>query len=204
MRISQAVRVLTLALTGTATVAGGPSIAAPDDVARWQWLNDTFWYVPNEYLLALASSPSLTAPIPVTDQTVYHIEYKAGYFWGTTAVSYMGTQASAQRAAPACLQLVGSVTPEGQVHLTFTPLPASSTAAADRSTEPTVGLGVMTRQQGEWTMENQMSTVAAGNVLLTHWAYMHQCKHGDACFSALPGVGVSIPEFLGQCVKAGR
>jgi hypothetical protein len=44
-------------------------------------------------------------------------------------------------------------------------------------------------------MENQMSTVAAGNVLLTHWAYMHQCKHGDACFSALPGV---IPEFLGQ------
>ena len=82
--------------------------------SQWQWLNDTFWYVPNEYLLALVSSPSLTAPIPVTDQTVNHIEYKAGYFWGTTAVSYMGTQTSAQRAAPACLQLVGSVTPEGR------------------------------------------------------------------------------------------
>jgi hypothetical protein len=100
MRITQAVRILILPLMGTATVAGGPSIAAPDDVARWQWLNNTFWYVPNKYLLALASNPSLTAPIPVTDQTVYHIEYKAGYFWGTTAVSYMGTQASAQRRRP--------------------------------------------------------------------------------------------------------
>jgi len=63
MRRSQTVRVLTLALTGTATVAGGPSIAAPNDFARWQWLNDTFWYVPNEYRPGIRPSAGRRHPV---------------------------------------------------------------------------------------------------------------------------------------------
>ncbi len=95
-------------------------------VDRWQWLEGTYWYVPHDYLLALASSPALKSPLPVSDQTVYHIaRYEDGYFWGTTAVSYSPPRGSS---APevSCLQLVGSVTPEGQVHLTFTLLPSET------------------------------------------------------------------------------
>jgi hypothetical protein len=52
-------------------------------------------------------------------------------------------------------------------------------------------------------MENQMSTVAVQNVLLTHWAYMYQCKPAEPCFAELPGSGLSIAEFLAPCLQAG-
>jgi hypothetical protein len=173
--------------------AGGPAAAAPVD--RWQWLDDTYWYVPAAYLPAVASNPTLASPLPVSDQTVYHIvHYAGGYFWGPTAVSYTPVRGSRAN-RPTCLQLVGSVTPEGRVHLTFT-------LVSEPSKPPTVGLGTMTRQGAAWTMENQMSTVADDNIVLTHWAYMFQCKPADPCFAELPGIGSSIPAFLAPCEKA--
>jgi hypothetical protein len=193
-------RALGTVLAGIAALAAGcPAMAAPVD--RWQWLEGTYWYVPHDYLLALASSPALKSPIPVSDQTVYHIaRYEGGYFWGTTAVSYSPPRGSS---APevSCLQLVGSVTPEGQVHLTFTLLPSQTTAGGSDSA-PTVGLGTMTRQRAGWTMANQMSTAAVKDLLLTHWAYMYQCRPSEPCFAHLPGVAVSVPEFLGPCAQA--
>jgi hypothetical protein len=171
----------------------------PLSTDRWQWLEGTYWYVPKEYLLALASSPTLKTPIPVSDQTVYRIaHYTDGYFWGTTAVSYMAPKGSATSGSVSCLQLVGSVTPEGKVHLTFTLL-GTGTSGSGSGNQPTVGLGTMTRQRGAWTMENQMSTVAVGDLLLTHWAYMYQCKPYEPCFAELPGVKMSVPEFLAPC-----
>lgn len=179
-----------------------PRASVAQNAARWHWLADTYWYVPHDNLLAVASTPG-ARPLPVSDQTVYHIlEYDRGYFWGPTAVSYQRLHRGTASGGPSCLQLVGSVTPEGRVHLSFTALPANPSGAAGSSTEPTVGIGAMTWQRGEWTMENQMSTVAVGNVLLTHWAYMRQCRLGQACFSALPGVGVPLPEFLAPCRRA--
>ena len=169
---------------------------------RWQWLAHTYWYVPKTNLLALASSPARKTPLPVSDQTVYYISnYSNGYFWGTTAVSYTRPGGSAASAQGSCLQLVGSVTPEGNVHLTFTPLSAKPAGSGASDSEPSVGIGAMTRQWYEWTMENQMSTIAAGDVLLTHWAYMYQCKPSQPCFAALPGLGVNVPEFLAPCVQ---
>jgi hypothetical protein len=190
--------VLALLIAGSAV--GTASSRAESITDRWQWLNDTYWYVPPAYLLAIASNPASSAPLPVSDQTAYHIDhYQAGYFWGTTAVVYEQPQASSSQ-TPSCLQLVGSVTPEGKVHLTFTALPSVPPPAGPAASEPTVGIGTMIPQRGEWTMENQMSTIAVGNVLLTHWAYMFQCKPRERCFATLPGVGVSVPEFLGPCL----
>lgn len=195
-----------LLLVASRRAEAGTQAAAVDP---WQWLNNTYWYVPTQYLLAIASSPSLPAPIPVSDQTVYHIQhYQAGYFWGTTAVSY-SSQQSFEDATPSCLQLVGSVTPEGKVHLTFTLLPATQAASptptpsSDSTSAPTVGIGTMVLQRGAWTMENQMSTTATESLLLTHWAYMYQCQPDEPCFSKLPGVGTSIPNFLGSCLAPG-
>ncbi|HTV43837.1 MAG TPA: hypothetical protein VMF05_00850 [Stellaceae bacterium] len=184
------------ALFGPAAMAWGGAPAS----GRWQWLAHTYWYVPSEYLLALASSPSRAQPIPVSDQTVYYISnYADGYFWGITAVSYTGSGGSSSSRGVSCLQVVGSVTPEGAVHLTFTALDAQATPSGSSSSEPTIGIGTMTRQRSRWTMENQMSTVAAGNLLLTHWAYMDQCKPSEPCFAQLPGAKVSVPEFLSSC-----
>src|ERR1700722_5402078 len=183
---------LSLIVASGRAEAGTPAAAAADP---WKWLSNTYWYMPIQYLLAIASSPSLQAPIPVSDHTVYCIQhYQAGYFWGTTAVSYT-TQQSQEATTPSCLQLVGSVTPEGKLHLTFTPLPSTQMASptptptSDSTSDPTVGIGTMVLQHGAWTMENQMSTTATGSLLLTHWAYMYQCKPEEPCFSTLPGVG---------------
>jgi hypothetical protein len=197
MRRGSAKRTFTAILISiAASLAGWSAPAAPVD--RWQWLQNSYWYVPPQYLPAVASNPSFRSPIPVSDQTVYRIDHYAdGYFWGITAVSFTRAEGSAA-STPACLQLVGSVTPEGHVHLTFTLLPAGGKATSGST--PTIGIGAMTPKQGAWTMENQMSTVAAGSVLLTHWAYMYQCKPSERCFADLPGVGLSIPEFLAPCL----
>lgn len=200
-----------LLIAAAAALACSPAMARNDtprtdtpQAGRWQWLAHTYWYVPRANLLALASSPARRTPAPVSDQTVYYISnYADGYFWGTTAVSYTRPGGSAASAQVSCLQLVGSVTPEGDVHLTFTPLSAKPAPSGGSDSEPTVGFGTMTRQWPEWTMENQMSTIAAGNLLLTHWAYMYQCKPNQPCFAALPGVWVSVPEFLAPCVQGG-
>ncbi len=89
------------------------------------------------------------------------------------------------------------------MHLTFTPLSAKPASSRGSDAEPTVGFGTMIRQWSEWTMENQMSTIATGNLLLTHWAYMYQCKPSQPCFAALPGAWVSVPEFLAPCAQGG-
>ncbi|HTT78023.1 MAG TPA: hypothetical protein VMF50_18815 [Candidatus Binataceae bacterium] len=174
------------------------SVPPPGPPDRWQWLNNTYWYVPSQYLLAIASDPSLP-PVPVADQTVYYISnYQGGYFWGTTAVSY--TLPNSTPSSPSCLQLVGSVTPQGALHLTFTPISSTTPTVPVEQPPPTVGIGTMTLQQGGWAMENQMSAVAVGDVLLTHWAYMYQCRPNEPCFSSLPEVGSSIPAFLAPCL----
>ncbi|HEY3909573.1 MAG TPA: hypothetical protein VGM07_06755 [Stellaceae bacterium] len=204
MRRGRASGVFAAALISAAappSTAAMAADAAPQS-GRWQWLARTYWYVPAEYLLAIASSPALKAPVPVSDQTVYYISHFAGgYFWGTTAVSYTRTSGAPASDAVSCLQLVGSVTPEGAVHLTFTPL-GSKSAPSGSTSQSTVGVGTMTRQRYQWTMENQMSTVAVGSLLLSHWAYMYQCKPSEPCFAELPGVGVSVPDFLAPCAQA--
>jgi hypothetical protein len=178
--------------------AGSPTLAADDP---WRWLQGTYWYVPADNLTAIASSPSLPSPLPVLDQTVYYIaDYAGGYFWGPTAVSYTRKGASDGQAGVTCLRLVGSVTPEGRVYLNFALLPSGADSNLD--SPPTIGTGTMTWQGAEWTMENQMSTVAVGSLSLSHWAYMQQCRPNQPCFFGLPGIHMSIPQFLGSCAQA--
>ncbi len=153
--------------------------------ARWQWLEDTYWYVPDSNLLAYVYDVEANQMSRITDQTVYNItDYDSGYFWGKTAVkleSFPDTM---------CLSLVGSITPEGQVFLTFTSIDPVPGAA------PTQGIGQMRFKLkfGGWTMENQMSSGPI-QLQVSHWAYMVQGQPGDS----LPAVGISIEDFLAQC-----
>ena len=145
---------------------------------RWQWLVDTYWYVPNRGLPAIIFTPSTGEIVKIPDQTVYHISgYKNGYFWGETVAQYGGS-------APSSAALIGSVTPEGKLLLSF------NTGAST-----TQGFGSMTRKNGQWTMENQMFTGSASSQV-GHWAYMVQTKPGMKSWNSLPFVNQSVPTFL--------
>ena len=157
--------------------------------SAWAWLAGTYWYVPAENLLAYIARPATQQVVPVEDQTVFHITgYRDGYFWGDTVVQ-LGEQ---QRT---CYFLMGSVTPSGNVLLTFT--------SRDDSAQPVVthGSGVMCLYNGVAAMLNQMASGPA-EVLVSHWAYMLQTREGDASWESLPGVNVPVPEFMSACQPA--
>ena len=161
----------------------------PQSTDRWKFLAGSYWYVPPENIEAVLSNPHIT-PIPITDQTVFYIEaYTHGYFWGVTAV-----QLASGAVQPICFQLVGSVTPEGAVNLSFTP-----TGSQGMRTQ---GVGSMQLHASNWAMENQMSTGVIGEV--THWAYMTQCKDANSpCMqNPLPGSNLTLMEFLKSCEQS--
>ncbi len=162
----------------------------PPPPGQWEWLQDTDWYVPQQFLLAVELNLETLIVTPVSDQTVYHIdEYSNGYFWGSTAV-----QIVEDPMGMGCFKLVGSVTSDGSVQVTFTPIvPGVPSEFLPRTT----GFGKMRRMQGQWTMELQMSTGINPTTVLTHWAFMTQCQPGDECI--LPGLEILLDDFLGSC-----
>ncbi len=178
-------------LAARQTQEAAPRTHQPPIGSRWSWLADTYWYVPPVNLPAVVYDPTSEVILPVSDQTVFHITgFRGGYFWGVT-VSQL------QNAEPTCSTMVGSVTPEGRVLINFT-------LSAD-STSPTItqGIGQMRPRFGQWTMENQMFSNPSGQPQVGHWAYMVQTRPGLPSWESLPGVGVSVPEFLSHCPDPG-
>ena len=168
---------------------------------RWAWLKDSVWYVPAGGLTAVAASPDRGRVITLFDQTVYVIEgYRDGYFWGVTRVQFWPPQQGPVPpvSPPTCMRLLGSVTPEGAVTVSFTPV--------DSSGENTTGIGVMRQRDHAWTMENQMistATVMVGStprqVQIAHWAYMSVCPVNSTC--PLPGITADARQFIAACIK---
>jgi hypothetical protein len=163
--------------------------ARPNGVPpRWNFLQNSYWYVPEANLPALLSTTAGGGAFaPISDQTVFFIErYAGGYFWEVVATQFT---LGAVSIGPNCFQLVGSVTPEGTVNLAFTPA-AGGTATA--------GFGTMVKVHGHWEMENQMSTgTTQGRV--THWAYMTQCVPSQPCARSLPGTDLTIAQMIAAC-----
>jgi hypothetical protein len=173
-----------VAVSPVAHVQASPEQSA--NVTRWDWLTDTYWIVPKSHLPAVLFDPSTQRLAPVSDQTVYHITgYKDGYFWGKN-VTQLGP------GLVTCASLVGSVTPQGRILLSFT------VVNTDGSVSEQQGLGEMVENRGQWTMENQTT---APN--FAHWAYMVQSQPGNPSWNALPGVGISVTEFLLHCPRDG-
>ena len=160
--------------------------AVAPTVKRWSWLANTYWYVPVANLPAVLYNSSTGTLIPVSGQTVFHITgYRNGYFWGDTATQ-LGSS------PPSSSSMLGSVTPEGQVLLTFTQTSDSSSPSI------TEGFGKMQRKSGQWTMENQMFTSPNETLQIGHWAYMLQTRPGRPSWNSLPSAGISVPAFLSQ------
>lgn len=162
----------------------------------WSWLQDTYWYVLPENLAALQFDPGNNALTWVIDQTVWHITgYRNGYFWGVSAtlIQEGGEQVSQKGAGsrPVCFTMLGTITPEGRVHLTFIPNLTSSSRSA------TIGIGRAVEYRNGWSLEMQMSSGSGERT--AHWAYMVLVQPGDASWESLPGARISVPEMLEGC-----
>jgi hypothetical protein len=172
------------------------SVDSTIDQSQWGWLQDTYWYVPPENLPALQFVPDENTLDWVIDQTVWHITaLQDGYFWGSSATAALpaGSKSSQESASvkPICFSMVGSITPEGRVYITFILGRASSSRTA------TTGIGRAVSHNNHWSLEMQMST---GNSKTTaHWAYMTRVKPDDPSWKSLPGVGISVPQMLQGC-----
>jgi hypothetical protein len=148
-------------------------------VFEGSWLADTYWYVSTQYLPALlAFNTSEPHIVRVQDQTVWHItDYSDGYISGIST-SNIGSGWS-------YTLMVGSVTPEGAVKLSFSPLGDAN--SNDPSTQSiTIGDGLL---QGKGAGATFLMQMTAGNASasLTHWAVMHPITPADPEWSSLPG-----------------
>lgn len=144
--------------------------------------NNTTWVVPPQTLLAyLYNNGNLTS---VSDQTVWVIStYNQGYFSGESYTSIDNNILSQKH-------LIGSVTTEGKVLITF----YSGTSA---STDLVSGIGTM-KTFGQCSFTMQMNSGQNGVSGLTHWSYMIPVKSGDVFYNNLPGTNMSVPQFLAQ------
>jgi len=179
------VPLLAAAALAVALIAAAGAVVAKrarPDVTDWSALIGTTWVVPKTNLPAVSFDPATQIISKTRDQTVYQVTgYRDGYFWGPTAAK-LGSGPTV------CKSMVGSVTPQGEVLLLFTQqLPNGQTMLNQ-------GFGQMIRQNGQWTMQNQTGTDS-----MAHWAYMVQSSPGDATWESLPGVDMSVDEFMSGC-----
>jgi hypothetical protein len=161
--------------------------AVPSD---WNWLADTYWCVPIESLPALRFDPSENTLAWVVDQTVWHVTgYRDGYFWGVSVTLLRDAgEELPQRgpgSKPMIFSMLGSITPEGRVYLTF---------LSNLSGSATIGIGRAVPHGHGWSLEMQMSSGDKNRT--SHWAYMVQTRPGEPSWDPLPGIGLSVPQML--------
>jgi len=133
------------------------SSLAPTASTRWDWLEGTQWYVPVENLLAYATSPDLSNPVPVGDQTLWTITSSSNGRIEGESIAQLSFSSS-----PTHTPFVGVITESGQIRFEF----------LQGQGQTITGVGQMRWVDGEWRAEMQMIT--SGSLVVTHWAYMSQ------------------------------
>jgi hypothetical protein len=184
---------VSLAAAAAVFTAGGHARADSIDpngkatVLRWNWLKGTTWIVPANAPPNGFQIVNGKVIVPVPDQTVYRInDYKEGFFWGKLVKSLNGTVS--------CLSMIGSVTPEGWIHMSL---------VAEDLSNVSRGNGIMRMRNGAWTMEWQGTSGPSPSVQYTHWSYMTQTRPGLPTWNNLPIVHKSVPAFMAQCPGTG-
>ena len=145
---------------------------------RYDWLQDSYWYVPDAYLTALqavnAEAPRVRT---LVDQTVWFFQYsRSGYLVGTSATN-IGSGWS-------YMVVVGSVVPGGAVKLSFSPLDGAGGGGDPPA--PTIGDGALIEDENGAAFLMQM-TSGTTTMNVTHWAYMRPVTPNDPQWSSLPG-----------------
>lgn len=143
-------------------------------------LENTIWIVPPMTLPAV--NYNLGTTTFVSDQTVWVIRsFEKGYFFGDSYTSINQVPASHD-------QMVGSITPLRNVMITFYPAKGA----------PVNGIGVFQKKCGQHTFIMQTNTSQNSFSGLSHWSYMISVTPDDFFYKHLPGVDMSVPEFIDQ------
>lgn len=171
------------AIKSSINISHGQEGSKPDDMYQYCFRNLT-WVVPPQTLLAyLYDNANLT---PVSDQTVWVFSaYNQGYFAGQSYTAINNSTLSLR-------YLIGSVTSEGKVFITFY-------SGTSTNTDLVSGIGNLNvTSSGQCTFIMQMNSGQNGVSGLTHWSYMVPVNPGDAFYNNLPGTQMSVPQFLAQ------
>ncbi len=148
-------------------------------------LQDTVWIVPPSTLLAYEYLNG--HHVPVSDQTVWVInEYRQGYFFGDSYTTLNGAPSSHRK-------ILGSITPSGDVYISFYPLSNSV-----QDTDIIEGIGKFEKRRGKYFFTMQMNSAETSLAGLSHWSYMISVKPRNYFYKHLPGVDISVPEFISQ------
>lgn len=148
-------------------------------------LANTIWVVPQSTLLAyFHAGGSDTA---TSDQTVWVIDSaNKGYFFGTAYPSLNGTPSTS-------LRMVGSLTPLGDVYITYYP-----TSGSFAETQVVDGIGRLVRSGGQFVFIMQMNSSQNPISGLSHWSYMVSVTPSSPLYKNLPGVNMSVPDYIAQ------
>lgn len=148
-------------------------------------LENSVWIVPPSTLLAYEYTNGMQ--IPVSDQTVWVIDhYDQGYFFGTSYTALDGNPSSQRN-------LLGSVTPKGEVYITFFPLSDDT-----QDTDIVDGVGIFKTHKGKFYFVMQMNSAQNSPTGLAHWSYMISVKPADYFYRHLPGLDISVPDFINE------
>jgi len=145
---------------------GSTGLAHAQSTTWDSMLSNSFWYVPQENLLAyMTSGTSFTDPTPAaaSDQTLWNLGTATnGAFSGTAVATLRPAAAPLLTMTNTCTITSGIVTDAGQIRMTF---------VAVGSGVQTIGVGQVRTISGTDYMQMQMIT-GNSSLLTTHWAYM--------------------------------
>ena len=145
-----------------------------------QWLVDTYWYCPTECLPALNLNASNTLSW-LLEQAVWHITgAQDGYFWGVAAVLLTPPDEDADLEDRQKTTMIGSVTPTGEVLLTF------SIQKEGRILGSFSAPGRLRELEGQMVFEMQVGAGITPSMTF-HWANMLAITPDDPEWQALPG-----------------
>lgn len=150
---------------------------------RSRYLKGTTWIVPPSTLPAYVTLGAATKR--VSDQTVWIIDdVQDGYIFGTAYTTLDAVPFSKTK-------IIGSITPDGSVLFAF------------HASSITSGSGTFQRSCSDrysryiFLMQtNSLSSLNEGVVGLSHWSIMTSVTPTDEWYRKLPGVGISVPDFV--------
>lgn len=150
-----------------------------------KYIENTTWVVPPATLLAYSYVNG--AHVAVSDQTVWVIRnWDNGYFFGDAFVSINQVPA-------AHMSLVGSITPSGDVFITFYPLSGSLQTSGAFN-----GIGKFDQINGTYVFTMQMNSAENNLSGLSHWSYMESVGPRDPYYKNLPGENMTVAQFINQ------
>ena len=156
--------------------------------SQWNFLAGTYWYVPTAFLPALQMNSEDTEPTRMVDQTVWQIiGCSGGYLWGNCA-ALMYAEGTTPDSAPLPYRMAGSITPDGNVQISFMPMNKLGAAMS------VSGWGNLKKESDLWLFEMQMASGFTD--LVAHWAFMAATEEGEPSWEQLPGTDYAVPAFL--------